>query len=155
MEKQKEFIRTRILSKTDDEIARDPDALELFLNLGSELNVNAFACNFRYPDGSINTDVELANKLNWRIHERLCITTSEKGSHNIPLFIAGTKFTQGNYGDCVTNFKNRLGLHGNEDLYVLRNSVMNPYKFMEQTIDKNAALFKLVLEQEVEVRLRR
>ena len=56
IEKQKEFIRERIIDKSNEELVGDPEAMELMGLLGSDLMINAFACNFRV-NGKLNEDV--------------------------------------------------------------------------------------------------
>ncbi|TFK20430.1 PLP-dependent transferase [Coprinopsis marcescibilis] len=55
---EKEFIRSKILGRSNDDIIRDPDPeiLAELRTLGSDLNINAFVCNFRMPSGSV-TDI--------------------------------------------------------------------------------------------------
>ncbi|KAJ2935439.1 hypothetical protein H1R20_g1657, partial [Candolleomyces eurysporus] len=49
VESEKEFIRTRILGRSNEDIVKDPDpgVLAELRSLGSDLNINAFVCNFR------------------------------------------------------------------------------------------------------------
>lgn len=57
VEKEKLFIRENILGQSNEAIAASEDALKVLCSLGSDLNINAFACNFRI-NGTPNTDVE-------------------------------------------------------------------------------------------------
>ncbi|CAG8690205.1 36744_t:CDS:10, partial [Racocetra persica] len=70
-------------------LKENEEALNLIKNVGSDLIINTFACNFKVK-GEVNED-------------------------------------QSAYGHCLTNFKNRLGLKGDQDLYVLINVVMSPW----------------------------
>lgn len=47
VEAEKDFIRTRILGRSNEELVHDPEAMEELRALGSDLNINAFVCNFR------------------------------------------------------------------------------------------------------------
>ena len=149
---QKTFIRKRILSKTNAELFEDQDAMTCLNKLGSDLNVNAFACNFRYPDGTINKSVEEANYLNRRIFEALSVTSSQEDPLSIPFYITSTVFAQKDYGECADKFKERLGLEGQQDLFVLRNVVMSPFATIRNFVSDLADEFKDVLEREVKVR---
>lgn len=56
---------------TEDEKRPDDDkALVLLRALGSDLNVNPFSTNWRYENGTLNTDVEKANYFNLRVIQR-------------------------------------------------------------------------------------
>ena len=63
VEEERQKIRDRILLKSNaemmDEDAERPEedkAMKLLRALGSDLNINAFACNFRFSDGKLNED---------------------------------------------------------------------------------------------------
>lgn len=148
---EKQFIRDRILSKENYELVEDQDAMTLLNKLGSDLNINAFACNFRYPDGRVNTDIEEANWLNRRIFEALSVTSADEDPLQIPFYITSTTFAQSDYGECADVFKKRLGLEGKQDLFVLRNVVMSPFTTTRDFVSEMASVFQNVLEREVQV----
>lgn len=56
IEAEKKFIRENILHKDNEAIFSNPKALELLKQVGGDIQINAFACNFEL-DGKINTDV--------------------------------------------------------------------------------------------------
>ncbi|KAF8968538.1 pyridoxal phosphate-dependent transferase [Flammula alnicola] len=149
IEEQKEFIRKNILYKSNTELYHNPEAMELLNQLGSDLNINVFACNFRYLDGTLNTDIEEANWLNRRIFERLSVTSAEEDPLSIPFYLTSTTFKQADYGVCATEMKRRMGLVGNQDLVVLRNVVMSPFTTVNDFVGKMADVFQKVLEEEV------
>ncbi|KAF7372736.1 PLP-dependent transferase [Mycena sanguinolenta] len=117
--KEKDFIRTHILGKSNEAVVQDKRAMALLSTLGSDLNINAFACNFRI-NGAANIDVEEANYLNNAIFKRLSITTPNKKPEGIPMFLSATTFKVGDYGACVKHFKERLQLEteSNQDLFL-------------------------------------
>lgn len=78
----------------------DKEALQLLPKLGSDLVINAFSCNFRLLDGSLNQDVEEANNFNKRIVKRLSISSWDEVPADVPFFLTSTKFVQHEYGDC-------------------------------------------------------
>jgi hypothetical protein len=53
---QKQFIRERILSKDNKSMMEDQHAVKLLQQLGSDLMINAFACNFEV-DSQVNQDI--------------------------------------------------------------------------------------------------
>lgn len=152
VEVEKKYIREQIIPKQNLELVKDKKAMRLLNELGSDLNINAFAVNFRYPDGTLNKDIEEANWLNRRIFEALSVTDYKEDPKKIPFYLTSTTFAQEEYGECADRFKERLGLEGKKDLFVLRNVVMSPfttsYDFMPTLIDA----FKEVVEKEVKVR---
>ncbi|THH16278.1 hypothetical protein EW146_g4346 [Bondarzewia mesenterica] len=151
IEAQREWIRNNILTKENQELVKDNDAMELLNRLGSDLNVNAFACNFYDSNGRLNTDVDEANYLNQRIFERLSFTSRDRDPRKINFYITSTVFAQSDYKDCATHFKNRLGLRGNQDLFVLRNVVMSPFSTSGNFVQELADNFRNVLKQELKV----
>ncbi|KAF4616928.1 hypothetical protein D9613_008569 [Agrocybe pediades] len=160
MEMEKQFIREKIISRSNQEILQDPNP-EVFAEiraLGSDLNINAFACNFRIENplvpGSwiINDDVEEANYLNKCIFDRLSVTSVHDNPLDIPMFISSTTFSQENYGECLRLYKERLGLEtdSEQDLFVLRNVVMSPFQATATFASKVADTFRKTLEEEME-----
>ncbi|KAI0653091.1 pyridoxal phosphate-dependent transferase [Cubamyces menziesii] len=151
-ESDKELIRERILEKSNEEIVDDPQAFKVLCELGSDLNINAFACNFRI-NGRVNDDVEEANYLNNRVYSRFSTPPpkSQIDIKTVPLFLSATIFRQNDYGDCVKNFQARLQLEtdSGQDLFVLRNAVMSPFQSAGNYVLRLAESFKAGLEEEV------
>ena len=161
IEAEKQRIRNEILGKTNSEIAATDASrptgegtFSLLRALGSDLNINAFALNFRYPDGKLNDDVEEANYLMGRVVETLSVDSPGDDPTKLPLFLTSTMFEPHLYGKCAETFKKRLGLKSNNhDLMVLRNVVMNPFPTQGNFIGSIASEFKKVVAAEVEVRI--
>lgn len=161
VEEEREKIRDRILAKSNRELveedAQRPDddkAMVLLREIGSDLNINAFALNFRYSDGTVNTDVEEANYLNRRVVERLSVDSPEDDPTSFEFFLTSTEFVQSQYGKCADTFKRRLQLEVDKtDLFVLRNVVMSPFPTDGNFIDNMVKVFRKVVEEEVEVRI--
>ncbi len=117
IEAEKERIRWDIVKKTNAKIAEEdgkrPDdlkAMKLMRELGSDLNINAFALNFRYEDGRLNDDIEEANYLMQRVVETLSVDSPTDDPTKIPLYLTSTEFSDELYGKCKANFVKRLGL---------------------------------------------
>ncbi|KAL7272691.1 hypothetical protein RUND412_004487 [Rhizina undulata] len=144
------FIRDRILDKDNKTLVNNMEAKKLLQELGSDLIINACACNFRLSNGELNKDVEEANYLNKSIVERLSITSPDKKPAEVPFFITSTEFAQGEYGACTNNFKKRLGLEGDQNLFVLRNVVLSSFPTEGNFIKTLADIFQGVFEEEVE-----
>ena len=56
IEAQKQFIRDHIIGKDNEAIFMDKKAVQLLAQMGGDLMINAFACNFEI-DGGVNRDV--------------------------------------------------------------------------------------------------
>ncbi|KAK0744747.1 pyridoxal phosphate-dependent transferase [Apiosordaria backusii] len=166
IEREKQRIRDEILAKSNIEIIANDSVITnqadktitLLRALGSDLNINAFALNWRYPDGCLNTDVEEANYLMERVVSRLSVDHPDDNPTSIPLYLTSTEFAYKDYGDCATNFKRRLGLDTStthEKLMVLRNVVMSRLATMDgdhgRFINMLGETFKEVVEKEVKV----
>ncbi|KAH9969751.1 PLP-dependent transferase [Russula dissimulans] len=146
---ERRYIRDVLLKRTRAELANDPKACALMRQMGSDLVVNMFACNF-LVDGSINQDISEANYLNARIYDRLSLKSMTEKLEDKKAIIMSSVLSQKEYGACLTKFKNRLGLRGKEDLYVLVNVSMSPFissSNFEQVLED---VFRKVAEEEVE-----
>ncbi|KAK3381197.1 pyridoxal phosphate-dependent transferase, partial [Podospora didyma] len=158
VEEEKQRIRDEILSKTNAEIIasdRDKNTMALLRALGSDLNINLFALNWRYPDGCLNTDVEEANDLMTRIIKRLSVDDPEDKPTRIPMYLTTAELSPDVYGGgCLENFKKRLGLEhdSGESLMVFRNVVMSPlasFSAKDDFINMLGDTFRRVVEEEV------
>ncbi|CAG8853322.1 29805_t:CDS:2, partial [Gigaspora margarita] len=128
---QKRKIRELIVTKPNIDIINNQDSLELIRQM--------------------NEDVEEANYLNLRLFEKFSFTTKEQDNKEKPLIITSTILEQKDYGSCLTNFKKRLGLKGNQDLRVLINVVMNPWPTEHNFITKLTNNFKETLKDMVSI----
>ncbi|TEA15040.1 Aspartate 1-decarboxylase [Colletotrichum sidae] len=159
VEAEKRRIRRDIVNKTNAAIIAEdekrPDdfkAMKLMRELGSDLNINAFALNFRYEDGCLNDDIEEANYLMQRVVETLSVDSPTDDPTKIPLYLTSTEFSDELYGECKANFVRRLGLEqSSQDLMVLRNVVMSPFPTDGNFTNELASIFYQVVETEVEV----
>jgi hypothetical protein len=150
VDEERRFIRD-ILKLSREEIANNPKACALMRRMGSDLVVNMFACNFRV-DGVINGDVSEANYLNARIYDRLSVKSMSEKLEDTKVIIMSSMLSQKEYGACLTKFKERLGMSGQEDLYVLVNVSMSPFIAPINFEQVLADIFRRVAEEEVEVR---
>ncbi|KAI0205736.1 pyridoxal-dependent decarboxylase domain-containing protein [Astrocystis sublimbata] len=159
VEAEKKRIRRDIVLKTNAQITMEdqkrPDdckAMKLMRELGSDLNINAFALNFRYEDGRLNDDIEEANYLMQRVVETLSVDSPTDDPTKIPLFLTSTEFSDELYGKCKSNFVRRLGLEqSTQDLMVLRNVVMSPFPTDGNFTNDLADVFFNVVAAETEV----
>jgi hypothetical protein len=68
------------------------------------------------------------------------------------VIIMSSMLSQKEYGACLTKFKERLGLSGQEDLYVLVNVSMSPFIAPTNFEQVLADTLRKAAEEEVEVR---
>lgn len=161
VEAEKERIRADILKKTNAEIIREDagrsdhlKVMTLLRELGSDLNINAFALNFTDENGILNTDVEEANYLMQRVIEALSVDSPTDDPAKIPLYLTSTEFSDDLYGNCKKHFMKRLGLDDSaQDLMVLRNVVMSPFPTDGNFISRLAQIFRQTVEKETQVRI--
>ncbi|KAF8708462.1 Pyridoxal-dependent decarboxylase conserved domain, partial [Rhizoctonia solani] len=148
--KQREYIRDTIVNRPNEELVQDAKAMSLLHEMVSDLSINAFACNFRLPNGEVNSDVVEANYLNTRIYERLSVTKVEDNIYDKPLFIQSSQMDQKTYGVCAEVFKSRLGVIGEQDLDILVNCVMSPFPTVANFTKSVTDAFKRIAHEEIE-----
>ena len=152
---QKQFIRDHIINKLNVELVKDQEAMLLLNQLGSDLNINAFACNFRLSRGGPpNQDVVEASYLNKRIIERLSVTRADDEAQKKPVLLMGSELDDERYGACLKAFKQRLGLRAKDPapLAGLCNVSMSPFPTAGNLVRELADAFRKVAEEEVQVR---
>lgn len=148
--KQKQWIRQNILKKTNRQIMQSPEAMDMIRRLGSDSNINAFAINWKYEDGTVNADLDEANYFMKRVTDRLSITSANTDPTHIPLYLTSTRFEPDDYGKCASKFMERLGIDAcNQGLFVLRNVVMSPFPTQMDFLSKLMGKFEEVVREEV------
>lgn len=134
VEQQNQFIRERIDGKKIDDLLADSEAMALLKEVGPDLNIVTYAFNFKHPDGSLNTDLTLANRLNAALYDRLSIKPGDD-IYGYKLIVSTTDFDAEHYGEAfIESYKRRLGVTGKPGtpITVLRTTVMDPW-FTETT----------------------
>jgi glutamate/tyrosine decarboxylase-like PLP-dependent enzyme len=158
VEAEKQWITQEIIHKSNAQIMADdhhrPDdqkAVRFLRSLGSDLNINGFALNFRYSDGTINEDVEEANYLMQRVIEAFSVDSPSDKPAKIPLYLTSTEFSDELYGKCKEHFMKRLKLKpSTQNLMVLRNVVMSPFPTDGNFIRELAVIFEEKVKEEAE-----
>ncbi|BAZ23069.1 group II decarboxylase family protein [Kalymmatonema gypsitolerans NIES-4073] len=130
VEQQIQFIRERIDKASNDELLADKEALHLLSEIGPDQNIITYAFNFKHPDGSLNTDLNLANRLNRAIYDKLSIDPGED-IYGYKLIVSTTDFDAAHYGEAfIEHYKQRLlGVSGatGSSITVLRSTVLEPW----------------------------
>ncbi|KAI2840427.1 hypothetical protein CBS147343_10489 [Aspergillus niger] len=151
--KERDLIRKKILGKSNDDIAaadEDGKLMELLRELGSDLNINAFALNWYDEKGNLNKDLEEAKNFMKRVVDRFSVNSSDSNPTARPFYLTSTEFEPELYGACAQDFMQRLGVNKMpKNLFVLRNVVMSPFPTDMKFIDELMQVFKQVVKQEV------
>ncbi|KZS99831.1 uncharacterized protein LAESUDRAFT_667508 [Laetiporus sulphureus 93-53] len=153
IDEQRRYIKEFITDRPNNELVKDEKAMALVKQMGSDMSINAFACNFRVSrDGPLNTDVAEASYLNARIIERLSVSRVDDDARKKPMMLMGTELEKERYGECLKAFKKRLGLDENDEapLAGLCNVSMTPFPTAGNFVRELADAFRKVAEEEVQ-----
>lgn len=132
IQKQYEFIRDRIVNKTNQQLIADTEAFTLFKELGGDQTIITYMYNFYNTDKSVNSDETKLNKFNFAIYQKFSFTPTDTDIHDTELVVTASAFTRNVYGDLLMdNLRKRLGLSGNytaeESLNFIISTIMNPW----------------------------
>ncbi|WP_437717711.1 pyridoxal-dependent decarboxylase [Sorangium sp. So ce448] len=129
VESELQFIRERIDRPSLEELLADPEAMAVLPELGPDQNILTYAVNFKHPDGSINTSLEMMNRLNKAIYDLLSIAPGDDIYH-YRMIVSTTDFSEEHYGNVfIEDYKRRLGVSASQGstVTVLRSTVMAPW----------------------------
>lgn len=129
IEQQIQFIRDRIVGKTNEEIINDTGAMALLAEIGPDENILAYAFNFKTASGTLNPDLAQANRLNKALYDRLSINPGHD-IYGYDLIVSTTDLNATQYGDVfIQDYKRRLGVgeSAGASVTVLRSVVMDPW----------------------------
>ncbi len=124
-----QFIRQRIDRRSIEDLMSDPEAMALLPEIGPDLNILTYAVNFKHPDGSLNTSLEIANRLNQAIYELLSIDPGDD-IYGYRMIVSTTDFSEEHYGKTfIDDYKQRLGVSSSPGttVTVLRSTTMAPW----------------------------
>ncbi|WP_437614602.1 pyridoxal-dependent decarboxylase [Sorangium sp. So ce834] len=128
-ESELQFIRERIDRPSLEELLADPEAMALLPELGPDQNILTYAVNFKQPDGSINTSLDMMNRLNKAIYDLLSIAPGDDIYH-YRMIVSTTDFSEEHYGKVfIEDYKRRLGVSASpgSTVTVLRSTMMAPW----------------------------
>ncbi|KAJ6259348.1 hypothetical protein Dda_6248 [Drechslerella dactyloides] len=158
VDEQKQFINARILAVDKETLFSDKDAWDLFTELGSDLTMNAFACNFNYRDGNEwvpNSSVTEANIMTARVCNRVSALRNKHDSGGGTLSMSLSKFAQSDHGRFPDNYKQQFKLEGQEDLYYLDNVTMTGQLVDDNQLSRSIEAFKKIVTEEAEYAIAR
>lgn len=150
---EKKRIRDEIIGRENQTIVENENSWKLMCELGGDLMINAFACNFKV-DGEVNQDVGEANYLNQWIFAKLSVSSMTDVVEERPLYLTSSVFNEKAYGECLETFKERLGLSSSTfrargDMRFLVNVTMSPWPTSPEFMSSMADDFKAVAQQGV------
>lgn len=122
-------IRREFVNKTNAQIVARPDFQSLFLELGSDQVIIAYAFNFKGADGALNTDILQANALNAAVF-KACSMRPDVDPNTLPLIVTSSQFAPEDYGSAfMTSFQERMGLTPDPSvpIYFLISTQMDPW----------------------------
>jgi glutamate/tyrosine decarboxylase-like PLP-dependent enzyme len=128
------------------QIRENSAALALLKEIGPDQNILAYAFNFYDREGVLNTDLEMANRLNRAIYDHLSIKPGDD-IYGHPMIVSTTDLDAAAYGPAfIEDYKRRLGVTGSTgtSVTVLRSVVMDPW-----VSDTSAGSFIDILEAEI------
>ncbi len=126
---QLDRIRTDVVERTNDELLADRSVMGLFRELGSDLNIVAYAFNFKSA-GEVNRALDKANALNNAVFTQLSLQADPGRIPATPMFVTSSQFDPASYGhELVDDFKRRLGVVGDADAPVqfVISTTMDPW----------------------------
>jgi glutamate/tyrosine decarboxylase-like PLP-dependent enzyme len=129
VEAEMQFIRERIHRRSIEELLADPAAMALLPEIGPDQNILTYAVNFRHPDGSLNTSLDQANRLNKAIYDLLSIDPGDD-IYGYRMIVSTTDFSEEHYGKVfIDDYKRRLGVSASPGttVTVLRSTTMEPW----------------------------
>ena len=150
VDKETQYIIDNIVNKTNSEILHDKEIMKKISELGGDLIITVFACNF-HIDGKVNEDITEANFLNRRMFERFSVTKRQDDPYTRELIVGSTTLEQETYGVALDKFKKRLGLKGDGDLTVLTLVPMSPFPTAHNLVKSFADTFKQAALDEIKV----
>ncbi|NKN12286.1 pyridoxal phosphate-dependent decarboxylase family protein [Rhizobium laguerreae] len=116
-------------AKTGQEIEADRKLLDFMSEIGPDQNILAYAFNLKNADGTVNTSLDLCNRFNKSLYERLSIDPGDD-IYGYDLIVSTTDLDAEQYGNrFIDDYKNRLSVGGSPGgrITVLRSVVMNPW----------------------------
>ncbi|KAL8393901.1 hypothetical protein RB595_003599 [Gaeumannomyces hyphopodioides] len=151
---EKQRIRDEIIGRENKEIVDNSNSWKLMCELGGDLMINAFACNFKV-NGIVNQDVGEANYLNQWIFSKLSVASKKDVVEERPLFLTSSVFGEDAYGECLETFKERLGLSSSAfrargDMRFLVNVTMSPWPTSRDFMTSLANDFRRVAKRGVQ-----
>ncbi len=130
VQKQYEFIRDRIVNKTNQQLLADPEAFALFKELGGDQTIITYMYNYYNNDGTPNSNMKKVNDLNDAIYRAFSYKPGEDNTQLTEVVVTASAFTREADGDYLVNsLRQRLGVVTDYDAPInfIISTVMNPW----------------------------
>jgi hypothetical protein len=150
VDKETQYIIDNIVNKTNSEIVNNKEVMQKISELGGDLIITVFVCNF-HVEGKVNEEVTEANFLNRRLFERFSVTKRQDDPYTRELIVGSTSLDVDTYGVALAKLKERLGLKGGGDLTVMTLVPMSPFPTAHNMVKSFADTFKSAALEEIEV----
>ena len=131
---QRKFIKDNFVHCTNKALLalldRDPNAKQLFRDIGSDQVILGYTFNFYEKSGHLNTDAQKLKDLNDRIFEICSITVPPANLNSKNLILNSSTFDEQSYGKpFLDNYCRRLGVvnPGNVPIPFLISTTMDPW----------------------------
>jgi hypothetical protein len=143
--RDKDFIRSHILYKNNEDIFKDPKAIDFLKHIGSDLMINVWALNFKV-EGITNTNPAEASHFNRRVDAELTVSSPADDINKIPLVVMASTLSNERYGKCLRLFKQRIGLDTfqDDDLFCMVNTSMSPFPTTEGSKEEGTFIAVMV-----------
>ena len=131
IKQQYEFIRDRIVNKTNAELLADTEAFTLFKELGGDQTIITYMYNY-YDDNKVpNANINKVNALNTAVYRTFSFSKKPGEEENIPeIVVTSSSFTRGDYGNTLMDdLRLRLGVVDgyDEPIDFIISTIMNPW----------------------------
>lgn len=131
IQQQYQYIKDRIVNKTNQELLADQEAFDLFKELGGDQTIITYMFNYYETDGSKNTDLNKVNALNDLVYKTFSFSDLPgELEHKPELVVTSSSFTRSNYGDVLLDdLRGRLGVTNLQDekINFIISTMMNPF----------------------------
>jgi len=147
----KDFIRTNIIGKSNEEIAQNPDAMAALRQLGPDVLINAFTVNYKDSTGNWNARVENCNDLNTAIFNRFSLVKDE--SKDVELILTSSDLNSDEYKKPLSRVCEKLNLDPSGDKYsvtFLINTTLQPWPTTNGFLEFITDAFKEGVEAEID-----
>lgn len=147
-EEIKEFIKTHIIGKHNEEIAKDMDAMELLRQIGTDVLINCFIVNIKG-----NQNINIINTLNEKIFDLFSIQTPEKAKANtVEYILMMSGLNTSVYEEPLFHIKEKWKVEFKQAKQVncLINTIMNPWPTTYGFIDVIMKTFVAGVEKCIE-----
>ena len=147
----KAFIKTHIIGRDNEEIARDPDAMAALRQLGPDVLINAFTVNYKDSTGHWNTGVENCNTLNTNIFNRFFLVKDE--TKDVELILTSSGLNSDEYEKPLSRVCGQLGLEipsgDNYSVTFLINTILQLWPTTHNYLKTVTDAFKQGVEAEI------